>query len=90
MKFPSDLFARVRGSLERAGFCFLSYDEIERLLASVPGNRYTRHRALLEFAELCGAEVETTIHLKSARFVLGGAIQQDSAPPALPRTAATS
>lgn len=50
------------------GYCFLSSDEIQRLLAKAPSNRRARHRALLEFAELCDAEVETNEHLKSARF----------------------
>jgi hypothetical protein len=73
MKFPADLLARVRNSLERVGFCFLSCDEIQRLLGGSCSPLYARHRALLEFAEICGAEVETTPHLKSARFVLAEA-----------------
>lgn len=68
MKFPLDLVARVRNSLDRIGYCFLNSDEIQRLLANASVNRSARHHALEEFAEMCGAEVETTIHLKSARF----------------------
>jgi hypothetical protein len=69
MKFSPDLVARVRGALERVGYCFLSYDELRRLLGHCPENRQTRHQALQEFAGMCGAEVETTPNLKSARFV---------------------
>ena len=68
MKFPPDLVARVRNTLDRIGYCFLNSDEIRRLLAHAPANRTTRHRAMEEFAEICGAEVETTAHLKSARL----------------------
>jgi len=68
MKFPPDLQDRVRSALDRVGYCFLSSDEIQRLLAKGPHNRPARHKALLEFAELCDAEVETNEHLKSARF----------------------
>ena len=68
MKFPLDLVARVRNSLDRVGYCFLNGDEIRRLLANASVNRSARHHALEEFAEMCGAEVETTAHLKSARF----------------------
>ncbi len=69
MKFSPDLVARVRSALERVGYCFLSYDELRRLLAHFPENQRARHQALQEFAEMCGAEVETTPHLKSARFI---------------------
>ena len=69
MKFSPDLIARVRSALERVGYCFLSHDELRRLLGHLPENRPARYQALQEFAEVCGAEVETTTHLKSARFV---------------------
>jgi hypothetical protein len=68
MKFPPDLQDRVRSALDRMGYCFLSSDEIQRLLDRAPHNRPARHKALLEFAELCNADVETNEHLKSARF----------------------
>lgn len=68
MKFPLDLVDRVRSALDRVGYCFLSSDEIQRLLAQAPVNRPDRHKALQEFAKLCGADVETNEHLKSARF----------------------
>lgn len=68
MKFPPDLVDRVRNALDRMGYCFLSSDEIHRLLVQAPVNRPARHKALQEFAELCHAEVETNEHLKSARF----------------------
>ncbi|MDR3401740.1 MAG: hypothetical protein P4L99_04500 [Chthoniobacter sp.] len=69
MKFPPDLIVRVRSSLDHAGYCFLNCDEIQRLLAGVLTSRQARHQALQMFAEICGAEVETTDHLKSARFI---------------------
>lgn len=69
MKFPPDLVARVRNTLDRIGYCFLNQEEIQRLLAHAPANRPAQHHALEEFAEICGAEVETTVHLTSARFV---------------------
>jgi hypothetical protein len=50
------------------GYCFLSSDEIQRLLAKAPANRPARHKALQDFAALCHADVETNEHLKSARF----------------------
>ena len=68
MNFPPDLVDRVRSALGRVGYCFLSSDEIQRLLAKAPCNRPARHKALQEFAELCHADVETNEHLKSARF----------------------
>lgn len=79
MQFSPDLFCRVRSALERKGYCFLTGEEIDRLLAAVPGGWNARHRALREFASLCGAEVEATEHLKSARFVpaeTGGAVEK--------------
>ena len=69
MTFSPDLVARVRVALQRFGFCFLSADELNRLLDFLPNCRSTRQRALQEFAAYCGAEVETTPHLTSARFV---------------------
>jgi len=68
MNFPPDIVDRVRTALDRMGYCFLSCDEIQRLLAKAPANRTARHKALEDFADLCGAEVETNEHLKSARF----------------------
>jgi hypothetical protein len=68
MKFPPDLIDRVRSALSRMGYCFLSSDEIQRLLAKAPANRPARHKALQEFAQICEAEVETNEHLRSARF----------------------
>ena len=73
MKFPPDLIGRVRDALARSGYCFLNADEIRRLLASVSHSQTARHNAIEEFAEICGAQVETTPHLKSARRLLGGA-----------------
>ena len=68
MKFPPDMVARVRSTMDRIGYCFLNSEEIQRLLSHAPAGRRARHQALEEFAEICGAEVETTVHLKSARF----------------------
>jgi hypothetical protein len=69
MKFSPDLIARVRISLNRSGYCFFGVDEINRLLGgSVKWRNSKGHEALQKFAEICGAEVETTPHLKSARF----------------------
>ena len=79
MKFSPDLTARVRTALNRAGYCFLSSDEIQRLLAVIPRGRYAQYEALQEFAEICGAEVETTTHLTSARFVPASA-SRDTTP----------
>jgi len=73
MKFPPDLVARVRSSISRVGYCFLNTDELHRLLGGVPASLRARHEAIEEFADLCGADVETTTHLKSARFTPDGA-----------------
>ncbi len=56
-------------SIERSGICIFGVDEMERLLSQVKGNLAARAAALQEFARLCGVEVETTPHLKSAVFV---------------------
>jgi hypothetical protein len=65
-----DLVARVRSALARSGYCFFGVDEIERLLGGASKRRNGKgHEVLQEFAELCGAKVETTPHLKSARFI---------------------
>jgi hypothetical protein len=72
MKFSPDLVARVCSALDRVGYCFLSHDELRRLLEHYPANQRSRHRALQEFAEICEADVETSPNLKSARFVPQG------------------
>lgn len=77
MKFPLDLVARVRSSLDRVGYCFLSSDEIQRVLAHTHGGWQGKHDALKEFAVRCGARVETTPHLKSARFTPVAASERD-------------
>jgi hypothetical protein len=69
MKFPPDLVARVRYAVARSGFCILSRDEINRVLAVAPANLRARHEAMERFAQICGANMETTEHLTSARFV---------------------
>ncbi len=69
MKFPPDLVARVRYAVARSGFCILSRDEIDRILAAAPANLRMRHEAMEKFARICGADMETTEHLTSARFV---------------------
>lgn len=81
MTFPPDLYDRVRTALDRVGYCFLSSDELQRLLAKAPANRPARHKALQEFADLCHADVETNEHLKSARFT--PVVQKTEPPPSL-------
>ena len=68
-QFSPDLLHRVLDSIERSGICIFGVDEMERLLSQVKGNLAARAAALQEFARLCGVEVETTPHLKSAVFV---------------------
>ena len=68
MTYPPDLIDRVCSALDRKGYCFLSSDEIQRLLTKAPANRPARHKALQEFAVLCGADMDTNEHLRSARF----------------------
>ncbi|MEZ0256948.1 MAG: hypothetical protein ACAI37_16810 [Chthoniobacter sp.] len=67
MKFSPDLTFRVSDSLERLGYCIFGVQELERLLAQDKDAK-ARRRLLEEFAALCGATVETTPHLTSARF----------------------
>jgi len=59
----------VRNSLERHGYCILGAEEMQRLLSCVTGSRHTKARVVQQFAEACGAVVETTPRLTSARFV---------------------
>ena len=68
-QFSPDLLHRVLDSIERSGICIFGVDEMERLLSQVKGNLAAKAAALQEFARLCGVEVETTPHLKSAVFV---------------------
>ena len=69
MNCSPDLVARVRSHLNRSGYCFFGVDEIERLLGGESKRRNGKgHETLQEFAKICGAKVETTPHLKSARF----------------------
>jgi len=68
-QFSPDLLHRVLDSIERSGICIFGVDEMERLLSHVKGSLTSKAAALQEFARLCGVEVETTPHLKSAVFV---------------------
>jgi hypothetical protein len=68
-RFPPDLLDRARTAIARNGFCIFDARELERLLANTSGSYAVRERSLLEFAEACGAQVETTRHFTSARFV---------------------
>lgn len=68
MKFSPDLAFRVSDSLDRMGYCIFGANELERLFSQVKEEREKFH-FLEEFAAFCGAEVETTPHLKSARFI---------------------
>jgi hypothetical protein len=68
-KFSPDLISRVCRSLEQRGYCIFGIEEMRRLLSSITGNDVIKIRVLREFAEACGAEVETTPRLTSARFV---------------------
>jgi hypothetical protein len=58
----------VRDSIERSGYCIFGVEEMECLLSEAKGSRAAKEHALREFATLCGVEVETTPHLKSASF----------------------
>jgi len=77
-RFSLDLLHRVRDSIERTGICIFGVDEMERLLAQVKGSIASKSEALQEFARLCGVEVETTPHLKSAVFVKPSGERADS------------
>ena len=68
MKFSPDLAFRVSDSLERFGYCIFGTQELERLFAHHDKDDKGRRHLLEEFASFCGATVETTPHLKSARF----------------------
>lgn len=68
-KLSPDLFSRVRHSIERQGYCIFGVEEMQRLLSSITGNRATKTRIVQDFAAACGAQVETTPRLTSARFV---------------------
>lgn len=68
-KLSPELFSRVRRSLDRQGYCIFGIEEMQRLLSSITGNRATKTRIVQEFAAACGAQVETTPRLTSARFV---------------------
>jgi len=68
-RLSPDLVSRVRHSVERRGYCIFGTDEMERLFFLAQGTHSARMRVLHEFAEACGVEMETTPHLKSARFV---------------------
>jgi hypothetical protein len=68
-RLSPDLFFRVRNSLERNGYCILGVEEMQRLLSSITGNRLSKTRFVQQFAKACGAVVETTPRLTSARFV---------------------
>jgi hypothetical protein len=68
-RFPPDLLYRVQTFVEREGYCIFSAAEMERLLAPAGGTHAARREYLEEFAQACGAEVETTPHFTSGRFV---------------------
>jgi hypothetical protein len=67
MKFSPDLAFRLSSSLERLGYCIFGSNELNRLFSRTKEDRGRLH-LLREFAAVCGAEVETTPHFKSARF----------------------
>jgi hypothetical protein len=67
-RFSPDLLHRVRTAIERSGYCIFGVEEMKRLLSVEKGRRTSKAQALQEFAKLCGVEVETTPHFKSATF----------------------
>jgi hypothetical protein len=67
-QFSPDLLHRVRTAIERCGYCIFGVEEMERLLSVAKSSRAAKAQALQEFATLCGVEVETTPHFKSASF----------------------
>ena len=68
-QFSPDLLHRVRTAIERCGYCIFGVEEMERLLSVAKAAEATKAQALEEFARLCGMEVETTPHLKSATSI---------------------
>ena len=68
MKFSPDLAFRVSDSLARQGYCIFGTNELERLFTETTAAGGNRLHILEEFAAFCGARVETTPHIKSARF----------------------
>jgi hypothetical protein len=68
-RFPPDLLDRARTAIERHGYCIFDAAELERVLSHIPASHPARQHALEEFADACGATVETTRHFTSARFV---------------------
>lgn len=69
LQFPHEFSHRVSQSVRQRGFCILSGDDLSRLLAGCGEATDARLLALQEFAESCGARVETTPHLTMARFI---------------------
>ena len=67
-RFSPNLLHRVRTAIERCGYCIFGVEEMQRLLSVAKGSRAAKARALEEFAKLCGVQVETTPHFKSATF----------------------
>jgi hypothetical protein len=67
-RFPPDLLDRARTAIERQGYCIFDATELERVLSHAAASHAARQRALEEFADACGAIVETTRHFTSARF----------------------
>jgi hypothetical protein len=67
-RFSPDLLHRVRIGIERCGYCIFGVEEMQRLLSVAKGRRAAKAQALQEFARLCGVQVETTPHFKSATF----------------------
>jgi hypothetical protein len=67
--FPPELSHRVETSVKEKRSCVFSGDVLHRLLADAGTATEVRLRALHEFADSCGARVETTPHLTIARFI---------------------
>jgi hypothetical protein len=66
--FSPDLLHRLRATIERDGYCIFGVKEMERLLSVTKNSQAAKAQALQEFATLCGVDVKTTPHLKSAYF----------------------
>jgi len=67
-KFSLDLLHRVRTAIEHSGYCIFGVKEMERLLSVATSSHTAKAQALRDSATLCGVEVKTTAHLKSAYF----------------------